>query len=481
MSVDNTSHRLQFVSLVGECDSEMVVGVIFTFSALCSAVLAGAPPPFEKLWSTSIPAAPSAIVLDADGDTLFFGGADGYGYALDAFSGAVNWKTPLRAPTSCAPLLLANESKVLFVSEDGTLNLINASTGAAINQTVKLGDSPVQDCYPVYDALTNAILVTNVNSYSLHVREASTLARRWLGSASSIPMLRGDGFAYVGEAGGYIYQYNLTDGNDSGWTFSGPDSNYHRPIYARGTFMLTSEYLFLRVDETDTSQVWTYNAPTLGSDVVFMSSNNETVVFGTSTGSLVSLHAFLGQVNWIVNTTNNAPIVTTPTVSNGAILVGDAYGGFYAFATDGSGITAFTNLTAPLPNYAQPAVSAKYGAVFLGSAAGTIVALGIGSATLPPSPSTIAPIANGILADVCFQPNCMQCEQTHFAPGCVASSLDTSMNRVCNGKTYNVTYYRQSTNCSSKPQFTQSFQVGTCYPRDDGTTFAVSSCDSTQL
>ena len=436
--------------------------------------------PFNKLWSLPIGGVPSGAVLSSAGNTLFFTADDGFAYAVDAFSGAPTWRTALAAPSSCAPVEVPAQGIVVAISTDSTVTAMSAATGAVVG-AFNLGDSPFTGCTPVWDFNSTLIFATNRQSNSLWAINATStsVAVGWAGNAQSgwsTPTLGGDGTVFVGAQDGYAYQYQCATGASTDFSYSGPGTNYNRPLVVRGSVLFTSPSGFIDVDYNTGNSQWQLSSATSTYSSVLASPLGDVFVFGTDDGRVVAVDPFTKTQLWATAATDaGAPIVTTPVFAGGAIVVGDAYGMIYALSPVTGSIVAASNLTHPLAKWSAPAVSTQYGAVYA-AYNGSVVAFSTGNATLPPAP-TPSP-ATSIRVNVCYSADCASaCHEEVISQGaCLPSSTTSSSSYTCSAAGLVRSTFDASTACSGAASATTSFAVGQCYVQPDGSFLSVLAC-----
>jgi outer membrane protein assembly factor BamB len=171
----------------------------------------------QQRWALPIP---GGVVseLAVDGQSVFFGGGDGFIYSVNLESGQVNWRYEVRNPIVSRPTL--DEGKVFVTTSDDTIYAFDAASGkwlwhyprrSSQLATIYGASAPLVDGNEVITGLSDGFLV------ALSVQEGQLKWEKRLHQASKFtdvnahPVLE-NGIIYVPSYDGALYALKRKDG-----------------------------------------------------------------------------------------------------------------------------------------------------------------------------------------------------------------------------------------------------------------------------
>jgi outer membrane protein assembly factor BamB len=261
---------------------------------------------------------------------VYIGSTDDYLYSINATTGVLNWKFKTGAAINSSPAVV--NGTVYIGSTDDSVYAVNASTGVQVwkfttgNQVLS---SP---------AVSQGIVYVGSYDNSVYAINASTGTQLWKyttgGKVFSSPMAS-DGWVFVGSDDANFYCLNARTGTLI-WKFAGTTGTEFEssPAGFGGSVYVGSDAGFL-YDITGRSgvQVWDLQAvtpvevssPSIADGVYYAGIGNnvyavETIVTAT--------------ILWVGTT--GGTVTATPVVANGVLYVASQDGNLYAFDQNGS-------------------------------------------------------------------------------------------------------------------------------------------------
>jgi len=271
-----------------------------------------------------------AIDTNWSREAIYFGGDDGYLYALSLDS-LFKWKYKTNYWVYSSPAV-ASDGTIYVGSDDGYLYAINSDGTIKWKHPVNglVRSSPALDYSTVYVATKDGEV------YAICTYDG---VRKWKiqlgGAVYSSPAIGSYGTIYIGCNDGYLYaldDWDDWDGHEI-WKFKTNGPIYSSPaIGSDGTIYVGSDdgsIYAVRSDGTLKWQVrtddWVRSSPVIGSD--------GTVYAGSDDGYLYAINSN-GTIKWTFKT--NGYIRATPVIgSDGTIYVPSNDGYVYAISSDG--------------------------------------------------------------------------------------------------------------------------------------------------
>ena len=237
---------------------------------------------------------------------VYFGGDDGYVYAVNAADGRQRWKHKTGGPVPSTPAIAAN---VLYVaSYDGKLYALDAKTGEARWKFTTGGERRFE-------------------AKNLHgqLPKNQTIADTFDVFLSS-PAVAG-GVVYFGSGDGNVYALDGASG-DLLWTFRTGDVVHSSPAYADGVVYFGSwDSYFYAVDAKTGTEKWRFHGgedPLIHNQVGFQSSPaivNGVVYTGCRDSKLYAIDAATGREKWHFDAAGSW-VISSPAVVQGKVIFG---------------------------------------------------------------------------------------------------------------------------------------------------------------
>ena len=273
---------------------------------------------------------------------VYVGSNDGTVYALDAATGAEEWAHTTGGSVRSSPTVA--DGTVYVGSNDGTVYALNAAsgseewsvtTGGAVKSTPAVADDTVY---------------VGSNDNTVYALNASTGAERWNVTTGwyvdSSPAVV-DGTVYVGSADGNVYALDATTGSES-WRHSIGSQITTSPAVHDGTVYIggptTDAYA---LDAATGNRLWRFTTNNVVSSPAVV---DGTVYIGSGNSKVYGLKAASGAERWNVST--GSFVSASPAVVNGSVYIGSDR--FYALRGDSSSGTTPANFSASIATSNQP-------------------------------------------------------------------------------------------------------------------------------
>lgn len=244
---------------------------------------------------------------------IYFGGDDGYVYAVDAADGRQRWKYKTGGPVPSTPAIAAN---VLYVaSYDGKLHALDARTGEARWKFTTGGERRFE-------------------AKNLHgqLPKSQTIADAFDVFLSS-PVVAGDA-VYFGSGDGNLYALDAASG-DLLWKFKTGDVVHASPAHADGVIYFGSwDSYFYAVDAKTGALRWRFHGgedPVIHNQVGFQSSPavvNGVVYTGCRDSKLYAIDAATGREKWHFDAVGSW-VISAPAVVQGKVVFGTSDSSLY--------------------------------------------------------------------------------------------------------------------------------------------------------
>lgn len=170
-----------------------------------------------------------------DGKAVFFGGDDGYVYAVDAMKGELQWKYKAGASIFATPVTIAGS--VIVGSLDGNLYCLGAANGD-LRWKFRTGSK----VYGPVSATDRSVFFGSADGICRAV-DLGTGNERWRFVARSVinsaPLIVGD-LLYVGSLDKTLYVLNAETGKEV-WRYAAQGRIRVSPVVWRGLLLVTSE------------------------------------------------------------------------------------------------------------------------------------------------------------------------------------------------------------------------------------------------
>lgn len=252
-----------------------------------------------------------------DDTTVYFGGYDGWVYAVDRATGGCKWRFETGDPIVGGTVL--GDAGLYVPSEDGFLYLLNPADGS-VKQKFASGDvwtTPL---------LTEDALYVDTMDGKLYKLNPETLAPLWdkpfsVSAALLVPpTLLGDDVVLVGGIGKKLYAVSTADGSQK-WAVSGENWYWGRPATDGTTVYATNLGGEVQaIDGTNGSVIWKYD--TLKSVRAGVVVTDGFIVAADNSGNVYRLSKdngdLQGQPNELNETVYATPLLLTATAAASA-------------------------------------------------------------------------------------------------------------------------------------------------------------------
>ncbi len=323
------------------------------------------PDRLEVLWTFQ---AGDAIESSAaiEGERVFVGGYDGFLYALDFETGALDWKYEAGAPISASPAV--GDGRVYVGDQYGFFHAVDAATGELVWKAET--EAEIQSSANV---LTGKVLFGSYDQ-RLYALDPTTGRELWRfetdGPVHCTPGVF-EGAAIISGCDGVVRLIRIEDGRQVGaieaGSYIGASPAFHRPRAYAGNF----DYSVMAFDLERLDIVWEYDPQPR--DFPFYSSAAvlaDRVVVGGRDKEVHCLNAETGEPLWTFPT--RARVDSSPVVAGERVFVGSSDGNLYELsALTGAERSRFA---AGAPLTASPAVARQR--LIIGSQDGILYCLG---------------------------------------------------------------------------------------------------------
>ncbi|WP_251344429.1 PQQ-binding-like beta-propeller repeat protein [Haloplanus halophilus] len=348
-------------------------GTVIGASGLASAQ-SGATNDGRETWTFSTDGAVQSSPTVVD-DMVYVGSDDNHLYALDASDGTKQWRFNTGGAIYSSPAV--SESTVYIASETGTVFALNADDGT---QKWQFETGHDINSSPTVSAGTVYIGSGDNNVYALSTSDGS---EQWDtpfstdGVVDSSPTVV-DGTVYIGSSDNNVYAIDAAEGTEQ-WKFSTGHSVISSPTVANGTVYVGSYDRNLYAI-TNGSQKWktnldssVYTSPTVTDDSVYAADY--------SFGTLFKLDTETGSRTAIAPDETSNPLMSSPTVANGVVYLGDGEGVIYAFDPDEKTSDQIKQWQFETGSLIESSPTVVDGTVYIGSNDGSIYALDTGTSS----------------------------------------------------------------------------------------------------
>ena len=292
--------------------------------------------------------------VHSDG-VIYFGGDDGYIYAVDASTGRQRWKRKTDGPVPATPAI---DRGMLYVgSYDGKFYALDARTGTLRWKFTTGGERRFE-------------------AKGLHgqLPKNQTIADAYDVFLSSPVVVNGT--VYFGSGDGHVYALDTKSG-ELRWKFATGDVVHASPAYADGVLYFGSwDSWFYAVDARTGEQRWRFHGgedPVIHNQVGFQSSPTivDGIVYtGCRDSNLYALDAATGREKWRYYA-NGSWIISSPAVTAGKVIFGTADSSLYLVADAQTG-EVVTKVQGNAYMFSSPAVAGNV--VFTGILNGSLEA-----------------------------------------------------------------------------------------------------------
>lgn len=254
----------------------------------------------------------------ADG-IVYFGGWDGFVYALDAEIGECLWDFETNDPIIGG--VVVDGDRVFAGSTDGNLYVLNATTGDEIDRvrTGEIWSTPT---------LAEGVLYFGTMDGAVRAIDTSTLEDVWDENASVTGGLLTDavlanGSIIVGGIGETLYSVDAATGAVE-WSFSGASNWYWgAPLVGEETGLVYATNMdgsIYAVDAASGDPIWEFSGPALFRAGAAMA--GDTVVAVDDDGNVWGLDSETGELAWNGPTETNESTFASPLVlDNNTVLI----------------------------------------------------------------------------------------------------------------------------------------------------------------
>ena len=247
---------------------------------------------------------------------VYFGGDDGYVYAVDAADGRQRWKRKTDGPVPATPAIDGNS---LYVgSYDGKFYALDARTGALQWKFTTDGERRFE-ARGLHGMLPKNQTIPD--AYDVFLSSPVAAA----------------GAVYFGSGDGHLYALDAKSG-ELRWKFKTGDVVHASPAYADGVVFFGSwDSWFYAVDARTGQQKWRFHGgedAVLHNQVGFQSSPavvNGVVYTGCRDSNLYALDAATGSEKWRYSA-NGSWVITSPAVALGKVIFGTSDSSLYIVA-----------------------------------------------------------------------------------------------------------------------------------------------------
>jgi outer membrane protein assembly factor BamB len=270
-----------------------------------------------------------------DHKTVYFGGGDGFLYALNAETGKLSWKYPIKLTLVSRPAIAGG--RLFVVGADDTIYALDAGTGRWLwsykrrtpqTATIHAVSSPLIDGNEVIAGMSDGFLVAvSVEEGTLKWERKLQLSSKFTDVDAS-PTLVGDTI-YEPSYDGALYALKRT-GGDTVWRF---DAGGARKVFAEGDtiYLPSSNGTFYALSRANAKVLWQFEldrgVPT--QPIV----TDRYVVFGSSHQYLYALDKATGQAVYRWNAGDGSGFSSNPVYdsSNGTFYLLSMAGNLYQF------------------------------------------------------------------------------------------------------------------------------------------------------
>ncbi|HEU4424452.1 MAG TPA: hsp70 family protein, partial [Pilimelia sp.] len=338
-------------------------------------------PPFgpqpTSLWSfdTGRPITSRAILLS---NAVYFGGEDGFVYALDRRDGHVIWKYATSARVVASP---EEEGGVVYVaSQDGYVYALGAARGD-LRWKVRAGttttSSPRVDNRMVFIGSNNTLYAFDL-----------TGKERWkYATGGGIPArpAYGFGLVFASSLDGQTYAIDAATGHKR-WAVRTGVTGSVPTVLDDTLFVASDDRRLYCLDYRTGGTRWSF--PTSGRVEGGVRAENGAAYFADSAGRVYALNSRTGTRRWLHIVDQGAPIRSIPVVVDGVVYVGSQTKRLYAL-NQTTGVKLWDS---PTHGAIGPSLRVQDGVVYAGSDDGRMYALRLPVSTTA-SP-TISPPAS---------------------------------------------------------------------------------------
>ncbi len=294
---------------------------------------------------------------------IYFGGDDGYVYAVDAADGHQLWKRRTAGPVAATPAIAG---ETLYVgSYDGKFYALDTRTGAVRWKFITGGERRFE-------------------AKGLHGFQPAnqTIADPYDVFLSS-PVIAG-GMVYFGSGDGNVYALDAASG-DMKWKFQTGDVVHASPAFADGVVYFGSwDSYFYAVDARTGKEKWRFHGgedAAIHNQVGFASSPavvNGVVYTGCRDSNLYAIDAATGKEKWRFNNSGNW-VVSSPAVTRGKVFFATSASSLYIVLDAETGKPVAQQTTKAFV-FSSPSVAGN--SVYLGVLNGTLEARDLDSGDL---------------------------------------------------------------------------------------------------
>ena len=294
---------------------------------------------------------------------IYFGGDDGYIYAVDAADGRQRWKRKTDGPVPATPAI---DGDTLYVgSYDGKFYALDARTGALRWKFTTEGERRFE-------------------AKGLHgmLPKNQTIADAFDVFLSS-PVVAA-GIVYFGSGDGHVYALDAKSG-ELRWKFRTGDVVHASPAYADGVVFFGSwDSYFYAVDARTGQERWRFHGgedQVIHNQVGFQSSPaviDGVVYTGCRDSNLYAIDAFTGKEKWRWNA-NGSWVISSPAVAKGKVIFGTSDSSLYLVVDAATGKPT-VQVQGNAYTFASPAVAGSV--VFTGILNGSLEARDFDSGAL---------------------------------------------------------------------------------------------------
>ncbi len=292
-------------------------------------------------FQTDGPIRGEAVVVD---DTVYFGSADGFLYAVDAADGALRWKVATGGAIAGAP---AVTDDIVVVAGRGSNALAVDRTDGSIRWSFALGPTmPTLTSWNYFTAAPVAdgdqVLVPSGDG-KLYALDLATGAERWhftTGDSLRASPLVVDGVVYQPSGDDHVYAVDAATGEER-WRFATDGVNFDlsqgfirsdiftRPSLQDGLLVIGSrDSKVYAIDVATHEAAWTFNYDSTWAMSTTVADG--TVFVGWSTNNKLSaLDLHTGELKW--DTTVGSHTYTTATIVGDTVVWGSADGHLHGF------------------------------------------------------------------------------------------------------------------------------------------------------
>ena len=294
---------------------------------------------------------------------IYFGGDDGYIYAVDASSGRQKWKRKTDGPVPATPAI---EGGTLYVgSFDGKFYALDARTGT-LRWKFATGGERRFEAKGLHGQLPKNQTIADAFDVFL-----------------SSPVVA-NAVVYFGSGDGHVYALDAKSG-ELRWKFATGDVVHASPAYADGVVYFGSWDSWLyAVDAQTGAQKWRFHGgedAVIHNQVGFQSSAavvDGVVYTGCRDSNLYALDAATGKEKWRYNA-NGSWIISSPAVTAGKVIFGTSDSSLFIVADASTG-NVVTKIRGNAYMFSSPSVADNV--VFTGILNGSLEARDLASGAL---------------------------------------------------------------------------------------------------